>query len=422
MTFVIPTWVVNCRMILDTGISFKEVFVGSTEGIIIVDEKGKILIANPAAEKTFHYEVGELTGMQLESLLPARYRNGHHQSREKYNEAPSPRRMGVGRDLRALRKDGSEFPIEISLSHTSVNGKIYVMAFIIDITKRKKTEDALKQSEEQLIVYATELERKVESRTRALNESIQKLEQEILERKKAEDEVRKSLERERELSELKTKFVSIASHEFRTPLSTILSSVSLIHQYKERGEADKQDKHVARIKSSVNHLTGILNDFLSLGKLEEGKIDVVLEEVDLTLFLQEVAEEIRHTLKHAQHLEIAEPGATRVRIDCRMMRNILFNLLSNASKYSEEGKTIWLTCTLANQHMRMVIRDEGMGIPDVDKRHLLERFFRASNVTNIQGTGLGLHIVKRYLDLLNGSMTFTSQEGIGSTFIIELPV
>lgn len=422
MTFVIPSSLVNCRMILDTGISFKEVFIGSTEGIIIIDGTGKIIIANPAAEKIFYYTSGELAGMQLESLLPTRYRTRHHHHRNQYVIEPSPRQMGVGRDLKALRKDGSEFPIEISLSHAKITGQTFVMAFVIDITLRKKAEIALKNSEEQLIIYATELEKKVESRTEALNSLVKKMEKEIKEREKAEQEVRKLLARERELNDLKSRFVSIASHEFRTPLSTVLSSVSLIDQYKQRGEYDKQEKHIHRIKSSVKHLTAILNDFLSLGKLEEGKLEVVIESFDVDLFIQEVIEELKPTLKSNQRIVLTMPSTRSIQTDARILRNIFFNLLSNASKYSDEGKEINLSISYTQEALTCSIIDQGIGIPQEDIVHLFERFFRAGNAGNIQGTGLGLHIVKRYVELLKGKLTFDSKEKIGSTFTFTIPV
>lgn len=406
----------------ETPIQFQEIFEGSTEGIVIVNKTGTIVEANPASERIFNYEKGELIGRALDCLLPDRLRVKHKQFREDFHNAPSPRSMGMGRDLMALRKDGSEFPVEVSLSYTESNGQFLIMAFVIDITQRKKAENALKQSEEQLIVYATELERKVEARTEALNELVHKLENEVQERKKAEEEVRKSLERERELNDLKSKFVSIASHEFRTPLSTILSSTSLIQQYKERDEFDKQDKHINRIKSSVNHLTGILNDFLSLGKLEEGKLEVLRETFTLQEFLHEVLDEVRPSLKEEQSLVIDMSKNYQVDTDPRMLRNILFNLLSNASKYSDKDKKITLKCVCENENLRITVSDEGIGIPETEVKFLFDRFFRASNATNIQGTGLGLHIVKRYVDLLKGTVSFSSKEGKGSIFTIDIPL
>ncbi|MBL0740504.1 PAS domain-containing sensor histidine kinase [Chryseolinea lacunae] len=408
---------------LITNEAFREIFQSMSEGIIMVDTRGRIVVANPMAEQLFGYGTDALTGLMLEDLLPQRYRGGHVHFRSAFNSNPFPRRMGVGRDLTALRQDGSEFPVEISLSFTKVKGELLVMAFISDISLRKKTEDALKRSEEQLIVYAAELEKKVEMRTEALNHTILKLEDEVNERKKAEEEVRKSLEKERELNELKTKFVSIASHEFRTPLSTVLSSASLIDQYNDRGEPDKIHKHVQRIKSSVNQLTGILNDFLSLGKLEEGREDVVHEVIYPKEFLDEIEEEISGFLKEGQHLVLdCRMEASEIVCDARILRNILFNLITNASKYSDVNKPIYITCMNNGPFVNFEVRDEGIGIPLEDQKHMFDRFFRASNAGNVQGTGLGLNIVKRYIDLLKGTISFTSEYGKGTRFIVAIPI
>jgi PAS domain S-box-containing protein len=410
--------------------TFREIFQTSAEGIIMIDETGKILLANPVAEKMFGYEPNTLAGHELEELLPERYRGRHLGFRQQFNENPSPRRMGIGRDLRALRVDGTEFPVEISLSFTNLNNQVMSMAFITDISLRKIAEDALRKSEEQLIEYAAELEKKVQSRTEALNLSVEKLEkanndlqQQIVVRKQAEEEARKAFEKERELNELKSKFVSIASHEFRTPLSTILSSTSLIQQYQERGDLSKIDKHIVRVKSSVHHLTGILNDFLSLGKLEEGRIEVMNETVSLNHFFEEINEEMKHTLKEEQQLSVdfVQPELN-FQTDPKILRNILFNLISNASKYSDAGKTIHLNAFYTTDTVRLEVRDEGIGIPKSEVKHIFDRFFRATNAANMQGTGLGLNIVKRYVDLLQGDIHFTSEEGKGSSFIITLPL
>lgn len=405
-----------------TNEAYREIFQSMSEGIIMVDESGRIAIANPVAEQLFGYEKDGLNGMLMENLLPERYRKGHVNFRRAFNADPHPRRMGFGRDLTALRRDGTEFPVEISLSFTQVQGLLLVMAFISDISQRKQAEDALKRSEEQLIVYAAELEKKVEIRTEALNQSISKLEEEVIERKKAEEEVRKSLEKERELNELKSKFVSIASHEFRTPLSTVLSSASLIQQYKERKDYDKQDKHILRIKSSVHHLTQILNDFLSLGKLEEGKVDVKVEAIELSHFLEEIKEEVESFLKEGQKLNIAShPDTKEIMSDARILRNIMFNLISNASKYSDLNKVITITCEQKADRFIFSIKDEGIGIPKEDQKHLFDRFYRASNAGNVQGTGLGLNIVTRYVELIGGDISFESDYGKGSTFFISIP-
>jgi PAS domain S-box-containing protein len=410
--------------------TFREIFQTSAEGIIMVDDKGKILLANPVSEKMFGYAPETLVGCNLEGLLPKRYRGRHIGFRKQFNQQPSPRRMGVGRDLQALRLDGSEFPVEISLSFTNMNGQMMSMAFITDISERKIVEKALKKSEEQLIEYAGELEKKVQSRTEALNLSVSQLEkansdlqQQILVRQQAEEEVRKLLEKERELNELKSKFVSIASHEFRTPLSAILSSNSLIKQYRELGDLGKIDKHVDRVKSSVHHLTSILNDFLSLGKLEEGRVEVIKENVSLSPFFDEIKEEVKTTLKEKQQLiiDLLQPDKDFY-TDPKILRSALFNLISNASKYSDPGKKIHLNVYNKEEQATIEVRDEGIGIPPTEVKHIFERFFRASNASNIQGTGLGLNIVRRYIELLDGTITFQSKEGYGSTFTITLPL
>jgi len=406
-----------------TGEALKEIFQSMMEGFVVVDEAGTILLVNPIAERMFGYDANELNNLPLEHLLPERFRGHHAMLRKEFNNNPVPRRMGVGLDLMAMRKDGTEFPIEISLSYSRAGGAFIAIAFISDITLRKKAEEALRQSEEQLIVYAAELEKKVKSRTDDLNTTIHKLEKEVADRKRAEIDVLKALAKERELNEMKSKFVSIASHEFRTPLSTILSSLSLIDQYRQLGQLEKIEKHASRARASANHMTSILNDFLSVGRLEEGRVEIIKESLNIPELLSDVSEEIKLTLKPGQQIETNFDSDIGVLFtDSRMVRNILFNLLSNASKYSGDGKTIRINCHRRDAVLVISIQDEGIGIPEDDQRNLFDRFFRASNVTTIQGTGLGLNIVKRYLDLLNGSISYTSTLGKGSVFTIQLPI
>jgi PAS domain S-box-containing protein len=403
--------------------TFRQIFQSSVEAIIMVDKAGKIILANPVSERMFGYEPEGLLGRAIDDLLPEHLRKRHIAYRMEFNAHPEPRPMGMGRDLVASRKDGSEFPVAVSLSYTTIEGELMVMAFVSDVTERKRAEDALKKSEEQLMLYASELEKKVQSRTEDLNSTIHALENEVSIRKRAEEEAHKALERERELNDLKSKFVSIASHEFRTPLSTVLSSAALIEQYHERKEKEKLIKHVHRIKSSVNHLTAILNDFLSLGKLEEGRIDVVKDRFVIADFLTEIKEEMASTLKPGQKLVIEWHGVPQAYSDVRILRNILFNMISNGVKYSEAGKTIFVTCEYKKEgELAFIIRDEGIGIPENDQKHLFERFFRARNAGNIQGTGLGLNIVKRYVELLDGTISFSSEYGKGSIFLVRIPI
>jgi PAS domain S-box-containing protein len=230
-----------------------------------------------------------------------------------------------------------------------------------------------------------------------------------------------NLRDERQLSELKSRFVSMASHEFRTPLTTVLSSASLIRRYAEKGETEKIFKHADRIQSSVDHLTTILNDFLSLEKLESGKQNIKLQELELYEFMLELKDEIKGVLKKGQHLELSgDPHS--MTSDPFVLKAILINLISNASKYSAEGKHIEIEWKKSDDRIKISVKDHGIGIPEHEKELMFTRFFRAANALNIEGTGLGLFIVKKYLELLKGKMNFDSQQNIGSTFTIEIPL
>ncbi|HTA26454.1 MAG TPA: ATP-binding protein, partial [Bacteroidia bacterium] len=252
------------------------------------------------------------------------------------------------------------------------------------------------------------------------------VEQNITRKKKAEEDMKRALEKEKQLNELKSRFVSMASHEFRTPLSTILSSSSLVEKYLDKADSDPASvkenttRHLKRIKSSVGNLTSILNDFLSLDKLEQGKVDIKPSHIQIDKFSEELIDEIQGTLKRGQKIIYKNNGDTSIYIDKQMLKNILYNLISNASKYSDEGSIIEFASTLDKTGLNLAVTDHGIGIPDNDQIHLFERFFRAKNVTNIQGTGLGLNIVKRYTDLLNGTISFSSSEGKGTTFTIQI--
>ncbi|WP_229254112.1 sensor histidine kinase KdpD [Dyadobacter sp. NIV53] len=220
---------------------------------------------------------------------------------------------------------------------------------------------------------------------------------------------------------MKSQFVTIASHEFRTPLGTILSSASLIGRYSKTEEEDKRQKHVQRIKSAVTNLTEILNDFLSIGKLEEGRVQSIPVEVNLPEFCKGLIEEIKGLCKDDQQIHFQYNGKSDVWLDKQLLRNVLFNLLSNAIKYSEAGKSIFLRIAAGDKLVSIEIEDQGIGIPETDQAHIFDRFFRAHNAGNVQGTGLGLNIVQNYIDLMKGEVSFSSKVGQGTTFHINLP-
>lgn len=397
-------------------------FENATEGILLTNRKGVIVMANPSAEKMFGYHLGELDNLTIENLIPQRFLHHHSHQREQFYHHPQNRYMGVGRDLFARRKDGSEFPVEISLSYYQQNEETFVIAFIVDITSRKEIENKLVSQRIELEKVSddmrklnTELEGRVEERTIILKEALEKLEV-------SQQELSSSLDKERQLNEIKSRFVSMASHEFRTPLSTILSSATLISKYVETSDQQKRDKHIDRIKDSVKHLNELLEDFLSLGKLEEGKVGISTVKFSIPEFVDEIVEEVKAQLKKDQKIEYSCSGPYDFVTDKRMLKNILLNLLSNGIKFSEEGKTILLETYQEPSGLTLVVKDQGVGIPQEDQEHLFTTFFRASNVSNIQGTGLGLAIIKRYVNLLHGQISLQSVLGEGTTITVKLPL
>ena len=547
-------------------------FEYSTEGMIIASGRGEIMMINPMAERQFGYEKGELVGKRIEVLIPDRFSERHVKHRESYSRNPYPRPMGKGNLLHAKRKDLTEFPVEISLSNFTTEEGKFTIAFIIDISDRRKSEELLqsekelaqmyldiapviflvleknqtvrlinqngcqilgypeneivnknwfdlfvstedkqnsknlftrmmegkassidsfeyeietasghkrliawknsiirdergntlailsagediterklheeliekanielKQYSEVILKLNSDLEKRVKERTEELGELVRKLENtnkelaiEIKERRQAElllekkrEELNVALEKEKELSELKSRFVTMASHEFRTPLSTILSSASLISKYNETGEDEKRTKHIERVKSSVHNLTSILNDFLSLGKLEEGKIQCTPSEFDISSFCNDLVNELKEVTKKGQTISYKHSGSSsKVYLDKNLTRNICINLISNAIKYSGEGSSILFKTEISESHLQISIEDCGIGIPESETQHIFERFFRAKNALNIQGTGLGLNIVKKYTELMSGEVSFTSIDNKGTTFIVKLP-
>jgi signal transduction histidine kinase len=232
-------------------------------------------------------------------------------------------------------------------------------------------------------------------------------------------ELIESLDREKEMNAAKTHLVSMVSHEFKTPLTAILSSASLLERYDGQNISEKRIKHYGQIKSSVKNLTNMLDDFLTVDKIELGKAETRYETFDLKVFVEEVMEEMQIILKSDQHFRYTHSGDTLVLQDSKILRNVLLNLLSNASKYSSEHSNIDVFSSVVNGAVSIKVQDHGIGIPEEDQQYIFTDFFRAKNASDIQGTGLGLNIVKRYMDLIHGSISFSSTPQQGTTFAIE---
>ena len=381
----------------------------AVEGILTINEQGIIETFNPAACRLFGYSPEEVIGESVSILMPEQYRSQHHTYISRYLQSG----IGIGREVSAMRKNGDIVPIFISISVVKMKERMIFTGLIRDISIQKESEEKLKRYAAEVEKLNRYLELRVEERTLELEKAMDAL-------SKSKEEIQKSLEKEMELNEMKSKFVTVASHEFRTPLSTILSSATLISRYKLTEENDKRVKHINRIKSSVENLTEILDDFLSLSKLEEGIIKYHETSVDLIHFCEEMTEEMSSICKDGQKIVYEHFGsADELLLDKQLLRNVVINLLSNAIKFSPEHSQIEFK-TIINNHLEIEIKDSGIGIPDKDQKYLFDRFFRASNANNIQGTGLGLHIVKKYVELMGGNINFKSTFGQGTTFMINL--
>lgn len=396
----------------------------ATIGMIVTNTGGQIIDFNRFAEKLFGYSKPEVLGKKVEVLIPAAVYDDHIRYREEYFSSPQVRAIGHGRDLYAQKKSGTVFPVEVSLSHYCINHQTFVIAFVIDIAVRKKQEEVMLRQKQELERITTEikaanseLEQKVNDRTKMLREALVELE-------KSKEELNEAFENEKELSELKSRFVTIASHEFRTPLSTILSSAFLLEKYNQDNTDPRVKKHLQRIKSAVAGMKGILEDCLSLNKLEDRRVQTRTDTVSAIEIIEDLNGlrlRLERLLKPGQQLQFDYAICQTVQVDRNLLKSILTNLISNAIKFSNANATITLSATVAGNHLTISIGDNGIGIPEQDKAYLFKRFFRAKNAVNIEGTGLGLHIVNKYLELMNGRIEMTSTLNQGSTFTIYIP-
>jgi PAS domain S-box-containing protein len=502
---------------------FEIAFNSASEGLVVVNEQGEIILVNTRMENLFGYEKSEVIGNKIEMFIPNKHKKRHVGLRDGYIGNPHSRPMGMaGAELKGQRKDGSVFPVEVSLNFFIKDGKKYILGLITDISERVTIEKELLSTRNNLSKLNEELEMLVIQRTAELvksqqlyemiaknfpdgiisvldknfkymfasgrdlkkfnisekdligkdylvriepsyqeelrgllnlakngtnqtctiefeqghyelnivgikgdTETVERLlivEINVTKQKELEMEQAKALSKEKELGEMKSRFVSMASHEFRTPLSAILSSASLIEKYDETDQQEKRVKHTTRIRSSVSNLTSILNDFLSFDKLSSNVIDCDYKEVNICDVISYAVDEVSAFKKQGQRIIIeAEPENCIVSTDEKIVKNILLNLLSNGLKYSGVEGLVKVRLAVGDAAIIIEVTDNGIGIPKSEQSRLFERFFRAENVSNIQGTGLGLNIVKKYTEILRGTISFVSEEGVGTTFRVELP-
>jgi two-component system sensor kinase FixL len=384
----------------------KAIIETAIDGIITIDNRGHIESLNPAALRLFGYEMEEVRGKNIKVLMPEPDKSGHDGYISRYQSTGEKRIIGKGREVRGLRKDGTTFPFRLAVSEVEYEDRIIYTGFIHDLSKEKEAEERLRE-------YAAELEELVEERTRSLKKTVKALSE-------AKEEVSLSLEKEKELNQMKSRFVSMASHEFRTPLSSVQLSSSLIEKYALPFDNKNITKHVGKIKNAVGNLTTILNDFLSLERLEAGKVEPTFTRFNLVRLSEEVTEEMQMIAKQDQHIIYQHTGLeSEITLDQNLLKNCMFNLISNSIKYSGENTFIEFNTEINDKQCLVTIKDNGIGIPELDQKHLFQPFFRANNTGNIPGTGLGLNIVLRYATLMDGELHFESNVNQATTFTLS---
>lgn len=415
---------------VDTVLRLQAIFDAALDGIIIINSRGVILEVNQSTCTLFEYSQEELLHQNVSILMQSHEANHHDQYIQNYHQSKIPKIIGIGREVIGMKKSGSLFPFWLAVIEVKQQDDVIFTGFIHDLSEIKNAEKDLKtlnqDLEKKVIERTYELENVV-NQLLALNKQLEdeiaikiKIQQQLKDR---ELELENSLKKEKELGELKSRFVSMASHEFRTPLATITSSASLISRYTEHDQQSNREKHINRVKSAVTHLTGILNDFLSMNKLEEGLINTNFETFDPLELCTEVVEELNSLLKSGQSIDCFHQSALGlVYTERKILKNTFINLISNAIKYSKDDGKIQCRLEITNTKLEFSVKDNGIGIPDEDQKHMFERFFRASNATNIEGTGLGLNIVKKYIEILNGDITFESKLYQGTTFKVTVPI
>lgn len=395
--------------------AFLILFEGASEGIVVVDAGQIIVTTNASARSIFGYEKGDLEGAHLNTLIPSSFHETHHAHFDGFMTQNQKREMGRGRDLYGKHKDGSQFPVEAGLNPFILHGHRYVMALVTDITVRK-------ENEKQIADLNEHLEEKIEERTKSLNQAVELLQKEVTLRLKAENKAKEALQKEKELNELKTRFLSLVSHEFKTPISGILTSVALIEKYTTEEQQDKREKHLNTIKSKVKYLNTIIDDFLSIERLETGNTNYKFTSFPLSKVLNEVIYNANMHLKDGQSIEYPkDTDEITLEFDEKILELSLGNLIHNAIKYSGEETVVALKVTEKPDHLEIQITDQGIGIPEHEQRYIFNRYFRAENVLLNPGTGIGLNIVKNHLEDLKGSISFKSKIGKGSTFTITIP-
>ncbi len=392
------------------------------EGLCVTDIDGNIVLNNSSFDRIFGYKEGELLNKNINILIPDKSRAPHREHLLNFFKNPRQFEKGKGREFFGICKDGRIIPIEIGLTFLKFKENYYAKALISDISARKNIEIRIKEEK-------INLEREVKRQTKELSHTVKKLKfsnkkltNEIQKKVIAENKVNVAFQREKELNILQTKFLSLASHEFKTPLSGILSSAALIEKYNSLNPNNKIKNHIITIKRLSKQLNSVLDDFLFLEKTETKKVNYLFTEFLFCENFYNIIKGAKSVLRKNQKIKMKTCDKDIIVFQDKNIIEIIFrNVLYNAIKYSSEKSDIKITIGLKN-FIKIKIKDKGIGIPNEDQKHIFERFFRAKNALHFQGTGIGLNIVKYHVEELGGSIGFKSKENKGTTFIIKLPI
>jgi PAS domain S-box-containing protein len=369
---------------LEAEIRYEQIIQSTAEAVITVDETQQIVMFNRSAEQIFGYSASEIIGQRLDILLPPDVAPRHREYVEQFRDEPaSARGMGLRHaDLHGRRKDGSLFPMDASISKVDHAGRPLFTVMLQDITHRKRAEQMIREAERLVM----------------------------------------EVERDKQVMGFKERFVSFVSHEFRTPLSIILSSKELLHHYGERMTPEQREEHFRNITEQTQYMITLLEEILMLDRAQSGTMPFNPSAVDIVDFCHTLVEQMSLMDKGVHRLQLeADVSFGELLLDEGLLRHILGNLMTNALKYSPPGGAVELRVYQEAGDLVLQVRDYGIGIPPDDMRRLFEPFFRASNVRQVSGTGLGLVIVKNSIEAHGGSIAVESQVGEGTTFIVRLP-
>ena len=360
---------------------FRGLVDAAPDAMVIVDRDGRIELVNSQAEAMFGYERGELLDRAVEVLVPPRFRGQHPGHRQAYVDAPKVRPMGAGLELFALRKDGTEFPVEISLSPLLSAGRVSISAAIRDVSARKRAE----------AVQAAAFE--------------------------AEREAARQL---REVDRMRSDFLSTVSHELRTPLTAIRGFADLLVEQWDATPPEQRLAHVGRIAAAGLRLDRLIQDLLDFTRLERGHLAIDVKAMDLRTLVEESVRQLAVALE--QHrVEVDVPAGLVALVDESAIARVLANLLTNAAKFSPAASTITITGADGGDRVVLRVRDEGDGIDPSEQQCVFERFYRVEgNGAHRPGTGVGLAIVKEFTEAQGGEVALSSTPGEGSEFTLRL--